>query len=141
MASLGNVYRQQGKLEEARPLLEEAYAWFQEEFGKDHPRTAIALNNLAFLYQELELHDQALEMFQRSLETRRRVHGDQSQSVIIGLHNLGLQLSVMGRNEEALPQLEEAIGLAPDVIEEGHWLKPWLHSTRGRTLDASGPPR
>ncbi len=134
MAALGNVQRQQGKREQARPILEEAYSWFQEEFGDDHPRTAIALNNLAFIYQELEQHEQALEMFQKSLESRRWVHGDQSQSVIIGLHNLGMQLTIMDRGEEALPYFEEAIRTSGDVLDDSHWLKPWIHSTYGRTL-------
>ena len=134
MGALGNVLRQQGKNAEAQPLLERTYSFYQETNGDDHPRTAIALNNLAFSYQELELHDQALEMFHRSLQSRRRVHGDQSSSVIIGLHNLGLQLSLMNRNEEALPYLEEAIETASSVLDPGHWLKPWLHSTYGRTL-------
>jgi serine/threonine protein kinase/Tfp pilus assembly protein PilF len=134
MAALGNVYRQQGKREQARPLLEEAYSWFQEEFGDDHPRTAIALNNLAFIYQELEQHEQALKMFRKSLESRRRVHGDQSQSVVIGLHNLGMQLTIMDRAEEAVPCFEEAIHTSGEVIDDAHWLKPWIHSTYGRTL-------
>jgi len=138
MAALGNVYRQQGKREKARPILEEAYTWMQEEFGDDHPRTAIALNNLAFMYQELEQHEQALGMFQKSLESRRRVHGDQSQSVIIGLHNLGMQLTIMAQGEEALPYFEEAIRTSGDVLDDSHWLKPWIHSTYGRTLVSVG---
>ena len=138
MSSLGNIYRQQGRIEEARPLLEKAYAWNRDHFGDDHPQTAISLNNLAFGYQELAQHDLALEMFRRSLDSRRRVHGDRSQSVIIGLHNLGMQLSLMDRDAEALPLFEEANVAAEAVLDDAHWLKPWIHSTYGRTLAKLG---
>ena len=46
-----NTLSQQGQYSEAIPYAREALRLGEEEFGPDHPATAIFLNNLALLYK------------------------------------------------------------------------------------------
>ena len=45
--NLAELYRTQGKYEEAEPLYQRALIIYEQVLGADHPNTALSLNNLA----------------------------------------------------------------------------------------------
>ena len=50
--NLAELYKSQGKYDEAEPLYERALAICEKALGPDHPETAASLNNLATLREE-----------------------------------------------------------------------------------------
>ena len=48
-ACVTRVFAAQGKLDEAKPLYKESLAIKKKVFGDEHPKVALALNNLAEL--------------------------------------------------------------------------------------------
>ena len=57
----------QGRYQEAIPFAEDALRLGEQEFGPDHPTTALLLNNLAEYYRAQGHYAEAEPIFQRSL--------------------------------------------------------------------------
>jgi tetratricopeptide (TPR) repeat protein len=66
-----------GKYQKAKPLFKRALAICQKNFGEMHPHTATTLNNLAQMYQCLELSEKAEPIFQQALDICRQVLGEE----------------------------------------------------------------
>jgi two-component sensor histidine kinase len=68
--------------------------------------TSYVLNNLGFLYKDLQQYDSAADYYQRALLLKQKVAGERSQAITIA--NLG-ELALLQENySEALPRLLEA---------------------------------
>ena len=57
---------------QALPLFQRALAIYEKSLGPDHPKTAIALNNLAGLYQQQGNFAKALSLYEAHFENRRK---------------------------------------------------------------------
>ena len=69
----------QGKLDEAKPYMEEVLAIDKKVYGDEHPEIATDLNNLAQLLNAQGKPREALEIMKQVLETQKKVFGaDQS---------------------------------------------------------------
>jgi tetratricopeptide (TPR) repeat protein len=68
------LYRQ-GKYAEAIPIAEKSLALTEKYYGPEHPKTAIALNNLAELYIVKKRYHEAESLSQRALEIYRNSLG------------------------------------------------------------------
>ena len=75
----------------------------EKVYGPQHPDVAIALNNLAFLYCDIEEYDEALPLYQRALEIIEKVLGPQHPSVATALNNLALLYCDIKEYDKALP--------------------------------------
>ena len=64
---LADLYKAQGKYEQAEPLYQRSLAIKEKALGKDHPSVATTLNNLAGLYKAQGKYEQAEPLYQRSL--------------------------------------------------------------------------
>jgi len=65
--NLAELYKAQGKYEEAEPLYQRSLGIFEKALGKDHPDVAQSLNNLAELYRAQGKYEEAEPLYQRSL--------------------------------------------------------------------------
>ena len=66
----------EGKLDEAKPLYEEAVAGQRETLGDKHPKTLDSINNLAKLFYEMGKLDEAESGFVEAVDGRREVLGE-----------------------------------------------------------------
>ena len=56
----------------------------------------------------MKLHEEALEYQQKSLGLREKIYGKEHSVTAIGYHNVGMSLRALGRNKEALENLQKA---------------------------------
>jgi tetratricopeptide (TPR) repeat protein len=98
-ATLGMLYERDGRLPEARALLERAI-----QLNPVYPE---AHNNLGDVWVKLEQPEQAIRCFQASLALKP------DQPTV--MNNLGNTLLLAGRVPEAIAQLEAAVRLKPDL--------------------------
>nr|WP_281377991.1 serine/threonine-protein kinase [Chiayiivirga flava] len=108
--SLAAGYLQAGALDAARTELEAALAVFEATGRGASVDAANTLNNLAVAAMLSGRMVQAQAWLQRALEVRRAASGE---SAALGalLVNYGRALTLLGRFDEAAPQLDEAIVL------------------------------
>lgn len=107
--SLGELLKDQGKLQEAVPLVESVLAGFRLEFGPEHTHTLTAIHNMGDMLQHLDRLDEAEPYLRESLAIRRRVLGNDHASTLNSLQQLGSLLGDLGRLDEAEPYYLEAL--------------------------------
>jgi tetratricopeptide (TPR) repeat protein len=73
--NLSELYRAQGKYEEAEPLYRRAMTIRQKTLGPEHPDTAQSLSNLALLYRFQGKYAEAEALYKRSLEIYEKAVG------------------------------------------------------------------
>ena len=84
------------------------------------PLTAQSLNNLAFLFYDLNETEQALELSRRALATYRSAYPGDHPDLAYGLQNLAGWLVEEGDYETAEPLLEEALAMNQRVLQSDH---------------------
>src|SRR5882762_9626330 len=65
---LGNLYTDQGKLDEAEKMYQRALQGKEKAWGLDHTSTLYTVNNLGSLYKSQGKLDEAEKMYQRALQ-------------------------------------------------------------------------
>ena len=102
--SLGLALLHQGRIEDARPLIEAALRIRREFYGEDHPATASSLNSRGrLLRQEGKFKDAETDV-RRALMINSRVFGPESLPVAINLNELAvieIQLSEFTQAEQS----------------------------------------
>jgi CHAT domain-containing protein/tetratricopeptide (TPR) repeat protein len=151
LTSLGQLYRAQGRLAEAEPLLKRSLAVCEKARGPEHPDVATALNNLALLYQVQSRYREAEPLYRRSLAIQERALGPDHPGVAVALNNLAVLRHAHGHFPEAeslhrqsLAIREKALGpehpsvanvlnnLAWLALNQGNWAQAadyWRRST------------
>jgi CHAT domain-containing protein/tetratricopeptide (TPR) repeat protein len=111
LGNLGILYKTEKRLEEARPLLEEAVTLLEglSTPVAPHPRLASALNNLGTLFEDEKDYAKAEPLYKRALELDRAMFGPDSPRLAIRLSNLAGMYVTQGRLSEAAPALKEAM--------------------------------
>jgi tetratricopeptide (TPR) repeat protein len=99
----------QGRLDEARPLLEEALTGRRAALGDAHPDTLTSVNNLATLLQDQGRLDEAQPLLEDTLAGKRAALGDAHSSTLTSISNLGGVLYAQGKLDKARLLLEEAL--------------------------------
>jgi CHAT domain-containing protein/Tfp pilus assembly protein PilF len=110
---------QQGQLDGARKLCEEALALRQQLYPKErypdgHPDLAASLNNLGFLLQAQGDSGKALDYLQQALQMRRQLfprekYPDGHPDLASTLTNVGFLLRAQGEYDKALDCYQEAL--------------------------------
>ncbi|MEL6556322.1 MAG: tetratricopeptide repeat protein [Cyanobacteria bacterium J06621_11] len=126
-AALGGVGNQagfflteQGRYDEAEPLLQQAVEIRQTELGKHHPSTASSLNNLALLYVSQGRYDEAEPLLQQAVEIRQTELGNRHLDTASSLFNLALLYKAQGRYVEAEPLYKQALEIRQTELGEHH---------------------
>ena len=71
--NLAELYRAQGRYEDAEPLYDQALSIRRRVLGADHPSTARSLNNLAGLYYVQGRYSEAVPLYKEAVEIMERV--------------------------------------------------------------------
>ena len=108
---LGEVHRQLGQLDEARPLLEQSLEIREERLPADHPDVATTLFELAVLLREMDAYDEARPHFERAAEIRRAAFGPDDPSVAQVLGNLGRLEQDTGEYDAARERYGESVAI------------------------------
>ena len=67
---LADVYKDQGKYNEAELLYQESLQIRKKILEEEHPDTVLIYNNLAYVYQEQGKYNKAEELYQKSLQIK-----------------------------------------------------------------------
>jgi tetratricopeptide (TPR) repeat protein len=105
---LGRALVSQGKLEDARAVLERAVAERAQVFGDDHPDVANGLDNLAIVYRREGKLDDAARLEQRGLSIRIAAFGPTHPDVAKSYNNLGLLTHEQGDLDGAVAYFSKA---------------------------------
>jgi len=73
--NLGNLYSDQGRLNEAEKMYERALSGYEKALGPEHTSTLDTVNNLGTLYTRQGKLDEAERMYQRALFGKQRSLG------------------------------------------------------------------
>ena len=113
LMSLGEFKASLGEWNAAEHHLQAAVTLAERQYGKNHPRTAQAYNNLGSFYSKKERYTQAQTYFSKSLDITGTFYGPQSAQMFHALNNLALVHKRRGLLDEAetLYLRCEAIGL------------------------------
>jgi tetratricopeptide (TPR) repeat protein len=115
--NLGNLYIDQGKLDEAEQMYERALRGKEEALGPTHTSTLDTVNNLGNLYADQGKLDKAEQMYERALQGKKEAFGPTHTSTLNTVNNLGNLYANQGKldkaeqmYEQALRGMEEALG-------------------------------
>ena len=82
MNNLAMLLKAQGKLDEARPLYEQALEGYRRTLGSSHPHTLSSMWNLATLLEVVKERVAAAALLRECLEGWQRVLGPNHQNTI-----------------------------------------------------------
>ena len=111
---------EQGKYKEGLAPAKKALAMSQEAVGLKHMDTAIALNNLGYLYEELGDYAAAKPYYVQALAIRKEVLGLKHPHTALSLSNMGYLLNLMGDYAGAKPYYEQALAIRKEVLGPKH---------------------
>ncbi|KAN0075668.1 HET domain containing protein [Elaphomyces granulatus] len=116
---LGDLYADQGKLDEAEKMYQRALQGTEKALGPDHILTLSTVNNLGLLYADQGKLDEAEKMYQRALQGTEKALGPDHISTLNTVNNLGLLYADQGKLDEAEKMYQRALqgkekALGPD---------------------------
>jgi serine/threonine-protein kinase len=115
--TLGGIYQNLGKLEQADKLLRTSLEQRKSLFGSDHPAVAESLVGLGLLRDAQAQYDDAEKLVRDGLEMSKRHLQPNHPAVAKATSSLGKVLEDRGEYDKAIQVLEEAVRLqsAPDA--------------------------
>ncbi|NBC17643.1 MAG: tetratricopeptide repeat protein [Bacteroidetes bacterium] len=109
--NLANMLHNQQRLNEARPLYEEALEIVTERWGPEHPYVAFTLNSLAALHQDRQAFDAARQQFDRARRiAEAHLEPDHPFTAVV-VHNQAKLSRAEGALEAAAARYREAVTL------------------------------
>jgi tetratricopeptide (TPR) repeat protein len=117
--SLGELYKDQGKLQEAEEMYQRALTGKEEALGREHMSTLSTVNNLGDIYNRKGELQEAEKMLQRALTGKEEALGPDHTSTLNTVHNLGNLYTDQGKLQEAMEMYRRALtgyekALGPD---------------------------
>ncbi|WP_224364584.1 serine/threonine-protein kinase [Hyalangium versicolor] len=106
---LGNLLSDEGKPQEAVPVLEEALALQEKILGPEHLNVARTLGRLAFAVGALGRTSDSLAHAQRALSILEKLVGPEHPLCQPSLHSVAFALAISGKLPEAVPYAERAL--------------------------------
>ena len=122
--NLAELYRAQGRYEEAEPLYERSRAIAEKALGPDHPAVGTSLNNLAELYRAQGRYEEAEPFLKRALVLNKKALGPDHPAVATSLSNLAWLVVSSGEGDrrtararfELAARIREAAGARGDLF-------------------------
>jgi tetratricopeptide (TPR) repeat protein/class 3 adenylate cyclase len=118
--NLAELYKIQGRYEQAEPLYLRALEIRERILGSEHPDTAQSQNNLAVLYWNRGRYEQAEPLFLRALEIREKIFGKDHSDTALSLNNLANLYVNQGRYDQAEPLFMRAQEIWKMALGEFH---------------------
>ncbi len=109
---LATVLQARGKLAEAEPLVRVTFESMKQLLGWNHGSTLTVATQLALILQSEGRLADALELFELARNARRLGEESLQEELSEASRRVGVVLSLLGRNEEALDELKRAESLA-----------------------------
>ena len=91
-----------------------------EKFGKQDPRLATSLNNLALLYRAQGKYAQAEPLYKRSLAIREKALGPEHPDLALNLNYLALLYETQGKYAEAEPLYKRSLAIKEKALGPEH---------------------
>jgi serine/threonine protein kinase/Tfp pilus assembly protein PilF len=115
--NLGGVLSEEGHHADAEKSYREAVDIGRRALGPEHPDTALYMNNLANVLSDEHGYEEAEKLNREALDIRRRILGPDHPITASSVYNLGCIAALMGRRDEALSLLSQAVdhGLSPNL--------------------------
>ena len=82
---MGLLLMDMGKLEEARPLYEEAVKGRKKTLGDRHPETLISIGNMGVLLKQMGKLEEARPLLEEALQAQREPLGDRHPETLMHL--------------------------------------------------------
>ncbi len=117
---LSAFYRAQGLYQQAVPYYERCLTLSEQRFGKNHPKVATSLNNLAELYRVQGKYAEAEPLMARSLAIREKQLGENHPDVAQSLNNLAALYESQGKYAEAEPLYLRSLAIWEKQLGENH---------------------
>jgi CHAT domain-containing protein/Flp pilus assembly protein TadD len=138
LGNLGILYKTLHRLDEGRPLLEQAVAILEglSTPKAPHPRLATALNNLGTLLEDKGDYGRAEPLYRRALDIDRAMFGPDSPRLATRLSNLAGMYITLARYDEATQALREAMRIDRASYGDNHPRVAHLLLTGARLLSA-----
>jgi CHAT domain-containing protein len=109
-SDLGLLYATLGKFNSASTFTQQALEMREETLGQKSFGYAASVNNRAVLYQDLAYYNEAEKDFEAAKSAVKALLGE-SQELSIVLNNEAILYAEMGRNEEAISNLQQATAI------------------------------
>ena len=87
---------------------------------QEHPDYVSSLYNLGLLYFKMGRYDDALPLFRKTLDIRKRVLDEQDPRYAVSVNTLAVVYTEMGRFDKALPLSLQSCMLTKKIWGEGH---------------------
>ncbi|MCA9759543.1 MAG: tetratricopeptide repeat protein, partial [Candidatus Eisenbacteria bacterium] len=115
---LGTVYRAQGRVDDAIGEFRQVIR--DSKSRDDELRSALAMQSLAVVYQEIGDDARAESLYVATIEIRRRIFGDEDAESLTLKNNLANTIAGQGRLRDAIPLWNEALAAKRTVYGESH---------------------
>jgi tetratricopeptide (TPR) repeat protein len=115
---LADLYRNQGRYEEAGSLYRRALELREKVLGPEHPDTATTISNLAELYRNQGHYQEAEPLYKRAFEIWEKVLGPEYSNTAIS--NLAELYREQGRYQEAEALYKRALAIFLSVFGPEH---------------------
>ena len=106
--------------QKGEPLLRRALAIDKANFGENHPKVSIRLNNLARMLQATNRFTEAEILMRQMVENLVVTYGNEHPNIASALNNLATLLLATNRFEEAEPLMRRALAIDEESFGENH---------------------
>ena len=108
-----------------------------DTLGPDHPSTLTSRSNLAYAYQDVGRLDDAITLYEQTLEDRTRILGPHHPDTLISRSNLASAYQDAGRLDEAITLYEQTLEDFENLLGPNHPLTlASRHNLAGAYRDA-----
>jgi eukaryotic-like serine/threonine-protein kinase len=109
---VAKVHYGNGRLQDARDLLEQVLVLHRDALGPDHPSVASLAHNQGGVLATLGHNAEALELFTEAIRIREATHGSEHRSTLDSLGMAGFVMGRLGQLDEGIEALERVIDIS-----------------------------
>lgn len=109
-------YHTQGEYDKGLETSQLLLSTTQNHFGKDHPATSSAYNNVGLFHKLLGNYSEATKMYHQALRSYELILGTNHESYAAALHNIGILYKTQCMLDESLSAMER-LSLTEQAIE------------------------
>jgi len=120
MGTIGEVYASLGLYRQAVPMLRQALALREAEYGTEHEAVAEVKDELARVFHQQGEFEEAERQFDDALAIREKVHGPDHPAVARTLHGLANLYGQQARFEEADSLFRQALSIQEAALGPVH---------------------
>src|SRR5580693_6802385 len=115
-----NQLIEQEKYQEAIPIAQRALEVAKRVRGPQRAETAVALNDLGFLYKKIGGYSKAVPLYQEALRICQEILGPEHPDTASNLNDLAALYQDMGEYAKAEPLYREALQIRQKVLGPEH---------------------